>query len=215
MGAMVDKDSITACNNMSSPRLIKSHLPAQLLPPEVWLKKRKIIYVARNVKDVVVSSFNFVRGLNMWNGSIAEFVDEFINNKIAYTSFWAHIVDFWRMRNEPNIFFVTYEEMKKDLESVVKRLCIFLEINELSKLEMKELLHHLSFDNMKAHQYTNLTGLLKQSYEINENFDFMRRGIVGSFKDELSDDHRKKLDKWTNDILQQYGIKESDIFGDF
>ena len=42
----------------STPRFIKSHLPSQLLPPEVWEKKIKMVYVIRNPKDTIVSFFH-------------------------------------------------------------------------------------------------------------------------------------------------------------
>lgn len=87
----------------------------------------------------------------MWRGdSFQDYVDDFLNNEIIYTNFWAHIIDFWKMRHEPFIFFVTYEEMKRDLAGVLQRLCDFLERPKLSEEEMKGLLQHLSFDSMKS-----------------------------------------------------------------
>ena len=44
---------------MPSPRFLKSHLPVHLLPPDILTKKAKIVYVARNPKDMAVSFFNF------------------------------------------------------------------------------------------------------------------------------------------------------------
>lgn len=41
----------------------------------------------------------------------------------------------------------------------------------------------------------------------------MRRGIVGSFKDELTPELIKKIDQWSADFLKTYGLKEEDIFG--
>lgn len=41
----------------------------------------------------------------------------------------------------------------------------------------------------------------------------MRRGVVGSFKDELSPELIAKIDKWTEDFLSQHDLKEEDIFG--
>lgn len=107
--------------------------------------------MARNVKDVIVSSYHFVKDMGMWSGTnFHDYVDDFLNNEIYYTNFWAHIVDFWKMRHEPFIFFVTYEEMKRDLANVLQRLCNFLDRPELTAEEMAELLQHLSFDSMKS-----------------------------------------------------------------
>lgn len=48
-------------NGMSEQRFIKSHLPLSLMPPSVFEKKSKIIYVARNPKDVAISYYHLNR----------------------------------------------------------------------------------------------------------------------------------------------------------
>ncbi|XP_068141855.1 luciferin sulfotransferase-like isoform X2 [Drosophila tropicalis] len=203
------KDSVTVCDQMSNPRLIKTHLPAQLLPREIWLRKRKIIYVARNAKDVVVSSYHFMKGVGHWEGSIDEFVDEFMKDRVMFTSYLSHFVDFYRMRNEKNIFFVTYEEMKRDLKQVIERLVKFLDCQPLDEIQMEQLLKYLSFENMKSGEHSNPT----RYFKARPDFEFMRRGIVGSYKDELSAAHREALDNWTQNYLNEYGLNEFEIFG--
>ncbi len=43
--------------NKKGKRIIKTHLPLEFLPPSL-LDKGKVIYVARNIKDAVVSYFH-------------------------------------------------------------------------------------------------------------------------------------------------------------
>ncbi|XP_016959226.1 sulfotransferase 1 family member D1-like [Drosophila biarmipes] len=207
-------DSISFCDAIkSSPRFIKSHLPAQLLPAQLWKLGRKIIYVARNPKDVVVPSYHFLTALNHWQGSLDELVDEFVSDKLPYTPYWEHVIDFYRLRDEKNIFFVTYEEMSRDLSGVIRRLSRFLGCNDLSESEMDKLLSHLSFKNMKGSKFGDHTALMKMLNNAGDDYQFLRRGIVGSYKDELSSENKDKIDKYTSTFLEKYGLTESDIFG--
>lgn len=47
--------------NMVGKRFIKTHLPFSLMPPSVMNERAKIIYVARNPKDVIVSYYHLSR----------------------------------------------------------------------------------------------------------------------------------------------------------
>lgn len=184
----VTVDNISVCNQMQdNPRLIKSHLPSQLLPRQIWEQKRKIIYVARNPKDVVISSFHFLTGLGLWQGNLDDFVDQFITDRIMFTSYWLHTIDFYRMRNEPNVFFVTFEEMKRGLKDVIERLSLFLDCKVLSEAGKEMLIKHLSFENMKGKhsfhmiqfynkillesQSTNPTTLIRKAFNAKEDFE--------------------------------------------
>lgn len=107
--------------------------------------------MARNCKDVIVSSYHFLKKLGLWTGdNIEDYIEDFIHDELNYTNYWNHIVDYWRMRNEPHIFFVTYEEMKRDLAGVIRGLCDFLERPQLTAEEMAKTVEHLSFDKMKS-----------------------------------------------------------------
>nr|XP_014339874.1 PREDICTED: sulfotransferase family cytosolic 1B member 1-like [Latimeria chalumnae] len=48
-------------SKMASPRAIKSHLPFQLVPKSFWEHNSKLIYLARNPKDSMVSYYRFDR----------------------------------------------------------------------------------------------------------------------------------------------------------
>lgn len=61
--------------NIIEKRFIKTHLPFSLMPPSVMNKNAKIVYVARNPKDVVVSYYHLSR-LYRTTGYVNEF-DQF------------------------------------------------------------------------------------------------------------------------------------------
>ncbi|XP_075160850.1 sulfotransferase 1 family member D1-like [Haematobia irritans] len=210
-------NGIELSKTLPSPRLLKTHMPANLLPLQIWECKPKLIYVARNCKDVIVSSYHFVKNLGLWRcDNIGDYITDFMNNEVLYTCYWSHIVDFWKMRNESFIFFTTYEEMKQNLAGVIQKLCNFLDRSELKPNEMETILKHLTFDSMKENEKTNLTGILKANVPGAKNeFEFMRRGIVGSYMDELRPELCERIDKWSQEYLAQHGLTEKDIFGEF
>uniref|UniRef100_T1HI69 Sulfotransfer_1 domain-containing protein n=1 Tax=Rhodnius prolixus TaxID=13249 RepID=T1HI69_RHOPR len=75
-------ECLPALDNMTSPRYIKSHLPPQLLPKQLWTVKPKIIYIYRNPKDVAMSYCNHYRLWNDFNGSQEDFSKAFVRDKV-------------------------------------------------------------------------------------------------------------------------------------
>ena len=61
--------SVEYCKQLTSrPRILKTHLHVEMLPKQVNEKKPKVIYVARNPRDVVVSYYNHWRVLAGFTG---------------------------------------------------------------------------------------------------------------------------------------------------
>lgn len=50
-------------DNADSPRMFKNHLPLQFLPQEIKSERIKKIYVLRNPKDMLVSTYHFYKKL--------------------------------------------------------------------------------------------------------------------------------------------------------
>ncbi|KAJ9594236.1 hypothetical protein L9F63_014396, partial [Diploptera punctata] len=106
-------DTLNDAENLESPRIIKSHLNLELLPEQLLTVKPKIIYVAREAKDSAVSYFHHHRLMFVYTGTLDDFVDAYTAGIVLNGGQWNHVLEFWKIRHEPNILFNTFEEMKK------------------------------------------------------------------------------------------------------
>ncbi|KAG5678030.1 hypothetical protein PVAND_007737 [Polypedilum vanderplanki] len=199
-----DMDFVDICQKLSRPRLIKSHLPLFLLPDQLWTVKPKIIYVARNPKDVAVSFYHHHCHLHAYKGTKEDFFEAFAKDLTLYYPFNSHVLEFWKIRNNSNILFLFYEDMKKDLENEVKKTMEFLG-KKYSQDEIEKLCKHLSFDSMKQNKMINKNDEIRMLKEAagekysEEEFSFIRKGQVGAYKSEMSAEQNQMLDDYCND----------------
>ena len=89
-------------------------------------------------------------------------------------------MSYWTRRTQPNILFITFEEMKRDLPSVIRRTAAFLN-KTLTDEQVDRLTDHLSFKNMKSNKAVN-----KEEYE--NDGRFMRKGETGDWRSKLSEE---------------------------
>ena len=71
------------------------------------------------------------------------------------------MLSYWTRRNQPNILFITFEEMKSDLPSVIRRTAEFLG-KTLTEEQVERLADHLSFKNMKNNKAVNKEEFLQK-----------------------------------------------------
>lgn len=140
-----------AKDSQPSPRLIKSHLPAQLLPKDIWTVKPKLIYVYRDVKDAAISLYHMCHGILNWNyaGTMQDLFDTFLNDQIIYGPYFDHVNGYRKLAELDHILLLKYEDMLADPFAAVKKICYFLDYS-YSDDQLNRLTKHVSIENMRS-----------------------------------------------------------------
>jgi len=184
-------------------RFIKTHLPLQLLHRRSSSSSAasssssfKMIYVTRNPKDVVVSYYNFLsKSLNLVEGTFEQFAKDFMEDKLEYSPYVETVVGYWeRAKTDENLLFITYEQLKEDFIGVSRKVAEFLG-KKVSDEQLDELKKHCSFNSMKNNDMVNFKAAGFT------NIEFMRKGIVGDFKNYFNKELEAEFDKYVEERL--------------
>ncbi|XP_043940839.1 sulfotransferase 1C1-like [Protopterus annectens] len=193
------KSGIEDAENMPSPRKLKTHLPFHLMPKSFWEQRSKVIYVARNAKDNAVSYYFFEKMTKAPPRSWEEFLTTFMQGNVGWGSWYDHVKGFWEKKDQHQILYLFYEDMKKNPEQEIRKVMKFLE-KDLPDHVISKIIEHTSFSSMKKNPMANYStmpsGLLDQSFH-----KFMRKGDVGDWKNHFTvaqnevfeEDYKKKM----------------------
>lgn len=109
-----------------------------------------MVYVTRNLKDVLVSYYHHYSMLFSFSGSLNDFFDAFIADVTVYSPYFSHVREFYEQLKDDNILFIKFEDMKKNLAAVIKQVADFLN-KTFSDEELKKLEDHLTFASMRGY----------------------------------------------------------------
>ena len=192
--------SLEQLDSMEGRRFIKTHLPLSLLPPRL-LDTGKVVYVARNPRDAMVSYFHHHKHFkcHQFSGDLAKFAERFMKDQVMYSPFFQHCEEAWQLRESPNLLFIFFEDMKKDLRGVVEKVAKFLGMT-LTSDQMSTLLWHLDIKQFRHNSAVNFENLRGTEFVCDDGA-FIRKGKVGGWKEEFKNcpEIEEKFDKWINE----------------
>lgn len=181
-------------NLPTSPRLIKTHLPVQLLPKSFWEQNCRIVYVARNAKDNAVSYFHFDRmnQIQPEPGDWSSYLERFMEGRTVFGSWYDHVSGWWEKKQSVSkLHYMFFEDMVENTGREIDKLCSFLGVT--LRAEKKEQIRGaVQFDNMKKDNMANFTMVQFMDSKVSP---FMRKGKVGDWKNHFTVAQSEHFDK--------------------
>ncbi|KAH6943290.1 hypothetical protein HPB50_018586 [Hyalomma asiaticum] len=147
----------------STPRLIMTHIrPGKLAD----VPEAKYVYVARNPWDVCCSLYDYVVKVVERADRVPfeDYLSLFLDGRVATGRYFEHVNAGYLRRNEPNFFFVTYEEMQKDCGNVLLRLADFLDGDYGESLRRDPKLLRELIEKCSAPYMSSLFGIPKETF---------------------------------------------------
>ncbi|KAM1322945.1 hypothetical protein PS2_015427 [Malus domestica] len=202
-------------DSMASPRLLATHVPHSSLPNSVLDSDTRVVYVARNPKDVLVSLWAFSEKLRskvyrLPPLPLEEGFELFCKGVALAGPFWDHVLGYWEasLKNPNKVLFFKFEDLKADTEGYVKRLAEFIGYPFSSEEEkegaVQEIIKFCSFENLSSLE-VNKSGTYHVGPKTDEKFSndvFFRRGETGDSQNHLTPEMLERLDKITE---QKFG----------
>ena len=192
---------------MPQRRLFTSHLPYPLMP---YLNNTtaKIIYVARNPKDVAISTYFHNQSKLGYEGTWEEHFQLFLNSDVGFGPYFDHVLPWWQAsQKDERILFRKYEDMKHDHAGSVARLAAFLDLQADSQLiDMVVILS--SFQSMTSNETTNFDWIPQKA----DKPKHFRKGDIGDWRNHFSAEQSQQMDDLFMKKMKDSGLQFD--FGD-
>ena len=183
-------------DEMPSPRAFKSHFLYHNMPCGVPSSTpRKYIYVARNPKDVAVSYFHHYIGFKYTPAggpSWEEFFRWFINGDMAFGDFFDHVLSWWTHKDDENVLFLKYEDMKENLPATVTQIAEFIG-HSIEQSVIDKIADQTTFEKMRVNPGTNYGWATHRRDPTAPSF--MRKGVVGDWTNYFTPEQSAQMDE--------------------
>lgn len=182
-------------------RFLKTHLAVDAL---VFSPRAKYIYIGRDGRDVVWSMYNhhfnanarWYAALNDTPGRIGPAIepppvdirrywrDWLDRDGHPFWPYWENVRSWWAIRHLPNVHFVHFAQLKRDLPGEMGRIAQFLGVR-VDEAKWDTLLEYCSFPWMKRHAAKSVP--LGGAFWDAGPEVFIHKGVNGRWAEALSD----------------------------
>ncbi|XP_077437727.1 sulfotransferase 6B1 [Vanacampus margaritifer] len=180
-------DVAQVLDEMSSPRLLGTHMHPDNIPASFYANKTKMLVIFRNPKDTLVSFYHFCNSnpvlpsQKSWDA----FYGNFLSGEVPWGSYFDHALAWEQKMADPNVMIVTYEQLKQDLAKGVRHISSFVDA-ELSDAQVQLVSDGSTFAAMKESSQTSRGGM---------GNIFFRKGEVGDWRNHFTEEQSRTMDR--------------------
>ncbi|XP_037431841.1 cytosolic sulfotransferase 7-like [Triticum dicoccoides] len=202
-----------ALEALPSPRVLATHLPFSLLPGHLAAAGR-VVYICRDPKDALVSSWFFTRkvlehlGLDAESLSLQEAVELFSAGRCLAGPQWRHVVKYWEAsvshRNEhmDRVLFLRYEEMLRDPVGNLRTMAEFMgcafSAEEEERGVDRAIVELCSMEKLKNVEANTQAGSRVKAD------DFFRKVVAGDWSNHMTPEMGMMVDEAVEDGLRGF-----------
>jgi hypothetical protein len=191
-------------DRMPRPRIIKSH---ECFDP----RYRRVIYIVRDPRDVVVSQYHYHRKLRKIadTSPIETFVARFLAGETCPHGSWGQNVTTWLATREgdPRFLLLRYEDMVADTARELTKVVAFLNLS-VSPKQVAQAVERSSADRMRKLEQaqTDLHGLTRGS---RKDLSFVRAAGSGGWRSDLPAPMVEKIETAWGPLMRHLGYELS------
>jgi hypothetical protein len=186
------QQSLKQYDYLGNPRVLMTHAPYDPVFP-------KVVYVLRDPRDVFVSYWHHKR---LTDPNFRLHLKVFLLSDNQWPCTWNEHVNGWLLNGHANVLVVRYEDMHKNAKDTLKEVADFIGICYSDSI-INNAVDASKFDKMqKLEDDHSVDGAKGSSTE-----RFIRRGKVGSWRDELDDECLRILESKYGASMKQLGYK--------
>uniref|UniRef100_A0ACD6ABH7 Uncharacterized protein n=1 Tax=Avena sativa TaxID=4498 RepID=A0ACD6ABH7_AVESA len=198
-------------SSLPAPRLLMTHIPSVSLPECIFASGCKVVYLCRDPKDCFVSLWHFLNKFAPSPWDIGEAFAPFCDGVSLFGPFWEHALGYWRWQVErpEQLLFLTYEELAADTLGQLRRLtefigCPFTAEEQEAGMD-REIVEACTMERLAGLE-VNRSGKTQMTESSVANNIFFRRGVVGDWKNNLTLEMARRIDKITESKFRGSGL---------
>lgn len=172
-----------------------------------FYKDKKIIFLTKNLKDTLVSSYFHVKKRDkIYSDTITKFIRSDIygvKKVLAFNKIW-----YQNKKITKEFLHISYENLHNDIKNILIKCLKFIGFKKIDEVLLEESIKFSNINSMKKLEKKNYfhNPILKPSNIYDNESYKVRKGIIGGYKSYLSEDDISYINKITNEIGNPFKI---------